>query len=195
VKRPALTLETEYRSKLERKFATQLEAHGIRFGYERRKLKFVIPERVATYTPDWDFDGVQIICETKGYFRKASDRQRLVLIKEQHPDLDIRLVFQDASKPIYKNSKTTYGQWANDHGFKWADKGTAPDEWLSEIKQAQEKLSEDPARSKGTAEHYSRNGSAPRSGRGQDQNKHRKRSTSQPAGTHRSPAPGKVRLH
>jgi Phage endonuclease I len=135
--KPALKLENEYRSKLERKFADQLTKAGVRFEYEALKIEFRIPERVASYTPDFDIDKSCIVVETKGYFRKASDRQRLVLIKEQHPQLDIRLVFQDASKPIYKGSPTTYGEWADFHGFQWADKGTAPEQWIKEIKELQ----------------------------------------------------------
>ena len=41
----------------------------------------------------------------------------MILLKEQHPELDIRIVFQDMKKPIYRGSKTTYAKWATDHGF------------------------------------------------------------------------------
>jgi hypothetical protein len=132
VRRPALKLETGYRSRLEQRVADQLQSEGITFGYETLKVKFDIPARGAKYTPD--FECGPIVLETKGYFRKTSDRQRLVLIKEQHPDLDLRLVFQDASKPIYKGSPTTYADWANDHGFQWADGGWVPAAWIKEMK-------------------------------------------------------------
>jgi hypothetical protein len=127
-----ILLETEYRSRLERKVATQLESEGVQFGYETLKLAFLVPARTARYTPD--FECGTIILEAKGYFRKTSDRQRLVQMKESNPDRDVRLVFQDASKPIYKGSKTTYAKWASDHGFKWSDKGTVPAEWIKEMK-------------------------------------------------------------
>jgi len=38
-------------------------------------------------------------------------------------------VFQKANNKIRKGSKTTYGKWADDNGFKWAD-NTIPKEWL-----------------------------------------------------------------
>lgn len=135
-KRPALKLETNYRSRLETKVADQLNDSGIAFGYESLKVKFLVPAREARYTPD--FICGSIILEAKGYFRKTSDRQRLIQVKESHPELDIRLVFQDAGKPIYKGSKTTYARWAEDHGFKWADKGTVPLSWIKEMKLQQQ---------------------------------------------------------
>jgi hypothetical protein len=73
----------------------------------------------------------RIILEAKGRFgdkfgNGAKERQKLILLQEQHPELDIRIVFQRASTAIYKGSKTTYAKWADDHGFKWSDKGTVP---------------------------------------------------------------------
>lgn len=135
-RRKPVLLETEYRSRLERKVADQLESEGVTFGYEKLKVSFTIPERTARYTPD--FQCGTIILEAKGYFRKTSDRQRLIQVKESHPELDVRLVFQDANKPIYKGSKTTYAKWAEDHGFPWADKGTVPDMWIKEMKKQQQ---------------------------------------------------------
>lgn len=135
-RRKPVLLETEYRSRLERKVADQLESEGVTFGYETLKVAFLVPERTARYTPD--FECGTIILEAKGYFRKTSDRQRLVHMKEANPKLDVRLVFQDASKPIYKGSKTTYSKWAGDHGFPWADKGVVPAAWIKEIKQQQQ---------------------------------------------------------
>ena len=84
---------------------------------------------------DFEADKINIIVETKGYFYdSARDRQKLCLVKEQHPELDIRIVFQKADTKIHKTSKTTYGEWATDHNFKWADKGIVPDEWIEEMK-------------------------------------------------------------
>jgi hypothetical protein len=61
-------------------------------------------------------------------------RQRLILAKQQNPALDIRIVFENASLPINKGSPTTYAKWAEDHGFKWADKGVVPASWIKEMK-------------------------------------------------------------
>lgn len=122
----------KYRSKLEERIAKQLKEAGVDFTYEDLKIKYEVPARQAKYTPDFNFG--TIVCEVKGYFRNAAERQKLLLVKEQYPHLDIRLVFQNARKPLYKGSKTTYAQWANDNGFRWADNGVIPEEWLRETK-------------------------------------------------------------
>lgn len=133
-------VETAYRSRLELKVAKQLEREGITFDYETLVVPYVVPSRDARYTPDFPCPA-DIILEAKGRFGHrgkggAQERQKMVLVKEQHPHLDIRLVFQNAQMPIYKGSKTTYAKWADDHGFPWADKGTVPPSWIKQMKAA-----------------------------------------------------------
>jgi hypothetical protein len=154
--KPALSVEPEYRSRLEKKVGAQLAATGVRIEYEELEMKFLVPSRIAKYTTDFpcgDFTalatcagGSKCVCagpillEVKGYFYDgARDRQRLVQLKETHPKLDLRIVFQDANKPIYKASKTTYGKWATDHGIPWATGGVVPAKWIEEILKAQRK--------------------------------------------------------
>ena len=127
----AVLYKARYRSRLEERIADQLDEAGVKFEYENRKVKYTVPARHATYTPDFDLK--KFLIEAKGYFRSASDRQKLVLVRKDNPDIDLRLVFQKANNPIYKGSPTTYAKWAEDHGFKWADGGVIPDEWLKEI--------------------------------------------------------------
>ena len=43
----------EYRSGLEDKIRSQLEEQQIEFDYEKLKLKYTIPEKEHTYTPDF----------------------------------------------------------------------------------------------------------------------------------------------
>ena len=57
-----------------------------------------------------------IIIEAKGQF-VSSDRSKHKLIKEQHPDLDIRFVFSNSRTRIGKKSKTTYAMWCDRFGF------------------------------------------------------------------------------
>ena len=71
-----------------------------------------------------------IIVESKGRFVTA-DRKKHLLIKKQHPTLDIRFVFSNSKAKINKGSKTTYGDWCDKHGFLYADK-LIPEEWLYE---------------------------------------------------------------
>jgi hypothetical protein len=134
----SLTFKEKYKSPLEEKVAKQLEKAGVPFVYEGAKLEYKIPVRRAKYTPDFVFDYSKcpIMIETKGWFRTAAERHKMVLVKECNPTLDIRIVFQNANKPIYKGSPTTYAKWAEENGFKWADKGTVPEDWIKEIHEA-----------------------------------------------------------
>ena len=118
-----------FRSGLESQIAAELRSKGIDPKYETRKIKYTKPARSSTYTADFELPN-GIIVETKGRFVTA-DRQKHLLIKEQHPDLDIRFVFTNPNARISKTSKTTYAMWCEKHGFKYA-KGSIPDEWLSE---------------------------------------------------------------
>ena len=102
----------------------------IRLGYEDTKLPYVTEH---LYTPDFTLEGNKIIyLEAKGNFDSA-DRSKHLALKEQHPDLDIRFVFQ-RDNPIRKGSKTTYSMWAEKLGFKWCIGEDVPDEWLKELK-------------------------------------------------------------
>jgi hypothetical protein len=132
--KPALQLETEYRSRLERKIANQLQAEGVAFEYEGFKVDYIVPQRKAKYLPDFPVAGRTILLEGKGYM-DADDRKKLINIRESNPGIDIRLVFERAQNKIHKKSPTTYAKWCDSHGFLWCDKGTIPPEWIEEIKQ------------------------------------------------------------
>lgn len=143
--RPALEIEPAFRSGLEKKVADQLVAAKVDFGHESQWVRYDVPARTAKYLPDFTIANTAILIEAKGRFggthrggNGAAERQKLVLLKEQHPELEIRIVFERASMPIYKGSKTTYAKWADDHGFKWSDKGIVPASWLKEIKESQQ---------------------------------------------------------
>jgi hypothetical protein len=108
--------------------AAELEkACGQPVPYESTKIKYTKPETTHTYTPDFVLPS-GIVVETKGRLMVA-DRQKHLLIKAQHPSLDIRFVFSRSAAPIRKGSKTTYGDWATKHGFIYADK-SVPKAWL-----------------------------------------------------------------
>jgi hypothetical protein len=144
VTKPALKLEPAYRSGLEKNIAAQLEAEGVTFEFDKHTFEYDVPARKAKYTPD--FKVGSIVIESKGAFGygpgrfsgdPAKERQKLLLVKAQHPDIDLRIVFQRASTKIYKGSPTTYAKWATDNGFLWADKGSIPPEWIKEMKDQQ----------------------------------------------------------
>jgi hypothetical protein len=115
-----------YRSGLEDRISKQLKSLSVPVKYEEFKIKYEVNE-VRTYTPDFELPN-GIIIESKGRFVVA-DRKKHLLIKKQHPDLDIRFVFSNSRAKINKGSKTTYGMWCDKHGFLYADK-LIPEEWI-----------------------------------------------------------------
>lgn len=118
-----------YRSGLEDKVATFLEAQGVQGNYECYEIEYTVPESRHKYTPDFVLPN-GIIIETKGVW-DAADRKKHLLIREQYPDLDIRFVFSRAKTPLYKGSRTSYGAFCEKHGIKYAEKNI-PIEWLKE---------------------------------------------------------------
>lgn len=130
-KKPTATTSTSngFRSGLEERIAQELLEAGVGFTYEDRVIEYLKPAKVARYTPDFVLEN-GIIVETKGRFLTA-DRQKHLLIKKQHPELDIRFVFSRSKERISKQSKTTYADWCTKHGFIFAD-ANIPEEWLQE---------------------------------------------------------------
>lgn len=116
-----------FRSGFEGRISKQLEEEGVKVEYETTKIKYSVPESKHTYTADFLLPN-GIIVETKGRFVTA-DRKKHLLIKEQHPNLDIRFVFQNSKNKISKGSKTSYADWCEKHGFLYSDK-EIPKEWL-----------------------------------------------------------------
>lgn len=117
-----------YRSGLEVTVSKELTEAGISYEYEKSKIEY---EDLAyrTYTPDFLLpNGIYI--ETKGMFT-SSDRQKHLMIKKQHPKLDIRFVFTSSKRKISKGSRTTYGGWCEKNGFLYAEK-SIPEDWIAE---------------------------------------------------------------
>jgi hypothetical protein len=115
-----------YRSGLEKAVAAQLKTARVSFKYEALVVPYVLE---CDYNPDFLLPN-GIIVETKGHF-ESSDRRKLLTVKRQHPDLDLRLVFSNSRNRIAKKSNTTYAQWATSKGFPFADK-LIPAAWLRE---------------------------------------------------------------
>ena len=125
------SVASSFRSGLEEKIAAQLEDSGLPVVFEQYKLKYIIPESTHSYTPDFLLHN-GIIIESKGIF-DSDDRKKHQLIKQQHPELDIRFVFSSSKSKLYKGSSTSYADWCIKNGFMYADK-LIPKEWLKEAK-------------------------------------------------------------
>lgn len=126
-KRP--TKGSYYRSKFEKAVADNAVLDSLKgITYEADTIEYVWPERKAKYTPDFRLpNGIYV--EAKGIL-DLETRKKHRLLQEQHPDKDIRFVFMRNSR-LYKGSKTTYTDWCDKNGFKWAIK-KIPEEWYHE---------------------------------------------------------------
>ena len=125
-KKSQRTSNNRYRSGFESKLAHQLKRSGVDFEYETLTIEY---QRLSTYTPDFILPN-GIIIEAKGVWT-VEDRAKHLLVRQQHPHLDIRMVFMRASNKINKKSKTTYAMWCEKKGIKYADK-VIPKSWLSQ---------------------------------------------------------------
>jgi hypothetical protein len=122
-------IQEAVRSGLEKRVLADLREKGVEPGFESIKVRYTRPEKPTYYTPDVILPN-GILVECKGVF-ESKDRTKHLLVKDQHPHLDIRFVFSRSSSPLYKGSDTTYAMWCEDHGFKYADK-LVPQAWLEE---------------------------------------------------------------
>ena len=122
-------LKYGFRSGLEEKVADYLTSKGVGFSFEAMKVSYVKPETKHIYTPDFILDN-GIIIETKGRWL-LDDRKKHILIRKQHPHLDIRILFQNANAKIRKGSKTSYADFCEKHGIPYAHR-EIPGAWLKE---------------------------------------------------------------
>ena len=83
----------------------------------------------SRYIPDLRLPG-DIFIECKGYF-DARARAKMLAVKKQHPELDIRFLFQRANNRLTKSKNSMmYWEWAERHGFLWAEGTCVPEEWF-----------------------------------------------------------------
>ena len=66
----------------------------------------------------------------EGYW-DAKDRQKIKAVKEQNPDIDLRMIFQAPYNKISKKSKTTYAKYCERLGIPWSSWTTIPIDWLT----------------------------------------------------------------
>lgn len=134
---------TNYDSGFEKLFADHLEKLGIPFERERDAFIYIETVRKSVcrecgsencgqrriYRPDF-FLPAGVIIETKGYL-DAPARSRHKLIREQHPGLDLRLVFQRDHVIKQTKNKDRYSDWCRKNDIKfWICREMPPKEWL-----------------------------------------------------------------
>ena len=109
------------------KISEHLEELYIDPKYEQTVIKYTVPERQSKYTVDFTLPN-GILVETKGRWT-TEDRKKHLLVKEQYPELDVRILFQSPKTKIRKGSKTSYADFCDKHGIQWAEK-KIPESWL-----------------------------------------------------------------
>ena len=114
-----------FRSKLEESVAALLDQVGASYEYETHKVAYTIMHH---YNPDFILPS-GIMLEAKGYW-DPEDRRKILAVVRDNPDIDLRMVFQAPFNKISKKSKTTYAQWCEKHGIKWAAVHAIPIDWL-----------------------------------------------------------------
>ena len=55
----------------------------------------------------------------------------MIGVQQQHPNLDIRLVFENSSRKIRKGSSTSYAKWCEKKDIVYCDR-VIPQKWLRE---------------------------------------------------------------
>ena len=90
-----------------------LKSKRFPFEYEPCHLTYTI---YGKYTPDFRI-GRDIYLEVKGKLDYPT-RRKMVAVKREHPEKDIRIVFMRDNK--IKGTKMTYGSWAEKNGFPWS---------------------------------------------------------------------------
>lgn len=121
-------VKPKFRSGLEEKVYDAAVERGYKLDYEPDfpVIHYVIPSR---YIPDFAI-GENVFVEVKGWLRPR-DRAKMLRVKRENPELDIRFVFQRANSRIGKSPNSlTYWQWAEKHGFPWSE-SSIPEEWFN----------------------------------------------------------------
>jgi len=114
-----------FRSGFEGQVAKHLTASGNQWSYESQSFDLLIPR---SYTPDFFLDN-GVVLEVKGYF-DAEDRRLIKLFREQHPDVDLRMVLQKPQQKLTKTGRMTYATWCDKYNVPWCEGSLIPKDWL-----------------------------------------------------------------
>ena len=114
-----------FRSGLEERVADLMVELGVKYEYESTQVPYTI---MHNYTPDFILPN-GVLLECKGYWDDA-DRRKIRNVVQQHPELDLRMVFQAPFNTISKKSKTTYAKWCDRHDIPWTSFTNIPIDWF-----------------------------------------------------------------
>lgn len=119
-----MAARSRFRSGMEARIVPSL----LLIGGEYEPIRLVYTPSQRAYIPDVVLpNGIAI--EIKGWFT-AADRTKMLLVKTQYPDLDVRMVLASPKQKLNKTSKTSQAEWCMKHNIPFAQNGV-PDEWIS----------------------------------------------------------------
>jgi len=107
------------RNKFEKKLERQIKRAKVPYEYESERIAYIL---ARDYIPDFIVHTPlgKVYIEAKGYLR-PEHKAKMVAVKKQHPEKDIRILFYAPNKK--------YEKWAIKNGFKYAF-STIPEDWL-----------------------------------------------------------------
>ena len=122
-----------YKNKFEYDVANRLSGADANYAYESEKLTYTLTKK---YIPDFVIRNREAILyiETKGNGRSwdAAARAKMIAVKKQHPDKDIRILFWSNGEFGARRkdgTRQTQMGWAEKNGFTAAVR-EIPDGWL-----------------------------------------------------------------
>lgn len=115
------------RSNFESQVKKNLEKAKVPFKYETMKVPYTTEH---FYKPDFILSN-GIIVEAKGLFL-PEDRSKHLVIKKQHPELDIRFLFMKDQYISTKTKANKYSDWCKKNGFQYYIGTVIPKKWIEE---------------------------------------------------------------
>lgn len=119
------------RAKLRSSMEDRIVPPLLKQGAEYEPIRLVYAAKPRAYKPDVVLPN-GVVIEIKGWFRSA-DRAKMALVKQQYPELDLRMVLASPYQRLNKTSKTTQASWCAQHGIPFADTHV-PLSWLTKPK-------------------------------------------------------------
>jgi len=118
-----------FRSNSEYNCSVLLSKKKIEYLYEPYPIPYEWSES-KKYFPDFILPN-GIILEVKGRFM-LEDRKKHLFLRDQHPDKDIRFVFDNPYRKLYKGGKMTYADWCEKYKFKYCKLNDGiPEDWFA----------------------------------------------------------------
>ena len=122
-----MPISNKYRSDFEGLVADMLEKQYVEYMFEPYRISYQVEKK---YKPDFILPN-GIIIEAKGWF-KTEDQRKHKLIKAQHPEIDIRFVFQRLKSKV-QGGRFTCQEWCEKYDFQFAE-SIVPNSWIHERK-------------------------------------------------------------